>query len=78
MSESNGICLHVDQLLIQLIVIQCILKGQAEGDAEGEKDQQASSSQREQGDLAIKTQMKIKLSQREKEEGRNKSSLSLW
>ncbi len=35
-------------LLTQFIVFQCILKDQAEGDAEGEKDQQ--SSQREQGD----------------------------
>ncbi len=35
-------------LLIQFIVFQCILKDQAEGDTEGEKDQQ--SSQREQGD----------------------------
>ena len=39
MSESHGISLFVDQLLIQLILIQCILKGQVEGDAEGEKDQ---------------------------------------
>ena len=48
-SGSHGISLYVDQLLIQLIVFQCILKGQAEGDAQGEKDQQARSSQREQG-----------------------------
>ena len=38
-SESHGIRLCVDQLLIQLIVFHYILKGQAEGDAEGEKDQ---------------------------------------
>ena len=49
-SESHGISLYVDQLLIQLTVFQCILKGQAEGDDEGEKDQQARSSQREQVD----------------------------
>ena len=48
-SESHGSSFYVDQLLIQLIVFQCILKGQAEGDAEGENDQQARSSQREQG-----------------------------
>ena len=29
---------YVDQLLIQLTMFQCILKGQAEGDAEKEKD----------------------------------------
>ena len=39
LSESQGISLYVDQLLIQLIVFQCILRGQAEGNAEGEKDQ---------------------------------------
>ena len=38
MSVCHGISLYVDQLLIQLIVFQCILKGQAEGDTEGEKD----------------------------------------
>ena len=37
--KSHGISLCVDQLLIQLIVFQCILKGQAEEDAKGEKDQ---------------------------------------
>ena len=38
-SDSHGISLYVDKLLIQLIVFQCILKSQTEGDAEGEKDQ---------------------------------------
>ena len=50
MSESHGISLYVDiiyttYILIQLIVFQCILKGQAEGDAEGEKDQKAEEDQ---------------------------------
>lgn len=39
-------------LLTQFIVFQCILKGQAEGDAEGKKTQ-ARSSQREQGDPEV-------------------------
>ena len=39
MSESHGISLYVDQLLIQLIVFQFILMGQTEGDAEVETDQ---------------------------------------
>lgn len=34
----------------EFIVFQSILKGQAEGDAEGEKDEPARSSQREKGD----------------------------
>lgn len=42
---------YVDKLLFQFIVFHYIVKGQSvKEDAEGEKDQQARSSQREQGD----------------------------